>query len=78
MESVWDPFPFPSDVEKIDFVQGLKTICGHGDPPLKEGLAIHMYSANASMQNQAFCNNDGDMLIIPQQGRLDIQTEFGK
>ncbi|EOO02373.1 putative homogentisate -dioxygenase protein [Phaeoacremonium minimum UCRPA7] len=29
------------------------------------------------MRNTAFCNNDGDMLILPQEGRLDIQTEFG-
>ncbi|KAK4550709.1 hypothetical protein LTR36_000288 [Oleoguttula mirabilis] len=30
------------------------------------------------MQKSAFCNNDGDMLILPQQGRLDIQTEMGR
>lgn len=44
---------------------------------MKEGLAIHIYTANVSMTNRAFCSNDGDMLIIPQQGRLDIQTELG-
>ena len=37
-----------------------------------------MYLANTSMDKKAFCNNDGDLLILPQQGRLDIQTEFGK
>jgi homogentisate 1,2-dioxygenase len=37
-----------------------------------------VYAANASMVNEAFCNNDGNMLIIPQQGRLDIQTELGR
>lgn len=62
----------------MDFVDGLKTIAGNGDPTLREGLAIHMYLANTSMERKAFCNNDGDMLILPQQGRLDIQTEFGK
>ena len=30
------------------------------------------------MINQAFCNNDGDFLIIPQMGRLDIQSEMGR
>jgi homogentisate 1,2-dioxygenase len=74
----WHPFSLPPDTEKIDFVDGLKTIAGNGDPTLREGLAIHMYLANASMEKKAFCNNDGDMLILPQQGRLDIQTEFGK
>ena len=44
---------------------------------MREGIAIHMYTANADMQNKAFCNNDGDFLILPQLGRLDVQTEFG-
>ncbi|KAL5317229.1 hypothetical protein ACEPPN_014324 [Leptodophora sp. 'Broadleaf-Isolate-01'] len=74
----WDPFPIPSSSEKVDFVDGLKTIGGQGDPTLREGIAVHMYMANTSMANRAFCNNDGDMLILPQQGRLDIQTEFGR
>ncbi|KAJ2926805.1 hypothetical protein H1R20_g10263, partial [Candolleomyces eurysporus] len=74
----WHPFDLPSDNTKVDFVSGLKTVAGNGDPTLHEGLAIHMYLANASMEKKAFCNNDGDMLILPQQGRLDIQTEFGR
>jgi hypothetical protein len=74
----WHPFDLPPASDKVDFVDGLKTIAGNGDPTLREGLAIHMYLANTSMEKKAFCNNDGDMLILPQQGRLDIQTEFGK
>ncbi|KAI9740605.1 MAG: hypothetical protein M1834_005186 [Cirrosporium novae-zelandiae] len=74
----WDPFPMPPDSESVDFVQGLKTVGGQGDPTGKEGLAVHIYAANASMGNKAFCSNDGDMLILPQEGRLDIQTEFGR
>jgi homogentisate 1,2-dioxygenase len=62
----------------VDFVQGLKTIAGQGDSTTKEGLAIHIYVANASMKNKAFCSSDGDLLLIPQVGRLDIQTEFGR
>jgi homogentisate 1,2-dioxygenase len=64
--------------DKVDFADGLKKITGNGDPTLREGLAIHMYLANTSMEKKAFCNNDGNMLILPQQGLLDIQTEFGK
>ncbi|KAJ6483829.1 homogentisate 1,2-dioxygenase [Mycena vitilis] len=74
----WHPFDLPPDSARVDFVDGLHTLAGNGDPTLKEGLAIHIYTANASMENKAFCNNDGDMLILPQQGRLDVQTEFGK
>lgn len=61
----------------MDFVDGLKTIAGSGDPTLREGLATHVYCANKSMDNRAFVNSDGDFLIVPQQGALDIQTEFG-
>jgi homogentisate 1,2-dioxygenase len=62
----------------MDFVQGLRTVAGQGDSTAKSGIAVHMYCANVSMQNRAFCNNDGDFLILPQQGRLDVQTELGK
>lgn len=74
----WLPFKLPSGSEKVDWVDGIKTIAGNGDPTLREGMAIHVYLANTSMDKKAFCNGDGDMMILPQQGRLDIQTEFGK
>ncbi|KII95684.1 hypothetical protein PLICRDRAFT_96456 [Plicaturopsis crispa FD-325 SS-3] len=74
----WDPFALPQSTDLVDFVQGLKTIGGQGDPTLSKGLAIHIYAANISMGNKAFCTNDGDLLILPQLGRLDIQTEFGR
>ncbi|KAI9759961.1 MAG: hypothetical protein M4579_001994 [Chaenotheca gracillima] len=72
----WLPLEVPKEGE-VDFVQGLKTMAGSGDPTLREGIATHMYLANASMKQKAFVNSDGDYLILPQQGALDIQTEFG-
>lgn len=74
----WHPFDIPEDSSKVDFVEGLKTIAGNGDPTMREGLAVHVYAGNQSMGKRAFCNSDGDFLILPQQGRLDIQTELGK
>lgn len=74
--AAWRPFDIPEP--RTDFVEGLKTLAGNGDPTLREGLAVHIYAANASMEKKAFVNNDGDMLMVPSQGRLDIQTEFGK
>lgn len=77
-QEAWDPFPLPSENDQnADFVQGIRTIAGQGDPTLREGLAIHIYSANSPMLKRAFCNNDGDLLIMPQKGRLNIQTELG-
>jgi homogentisate 1,2-dioxygenase len=55
----------------------MRTVAGSGDPTLREGVATHVYIATKSMSNRAFVNSDGDMLIVPQQGNLDIQTEFG-
>jgi homogentisate 1,2-dioxygenase len=36
----------------------------------KEGFAIHMYAANASMTDCCLANADGDLLIVPQQGNV--------
>uniref|UniRef100_A0A093Y6D0 homogentisate 1,2-dioxygenase n=1 Tax=Talaromyces marneffei PM1 TaxID=1077442 RepID=A0A093Y6D0_TALMA len=74
----WGPLDIPEATTPTTFLTGLKTMGGHGDPTNKEGIAIHMYAANASMGNEAFCNNDGDFLIIPTEGALDIQTELGR
>ncbi|KAJ1737484.1 hypothetical protein LPJ72_000455 [Coemansia sp. Benny D160-2] len=75
----WLPFAIPasSNPDAVDFVDGLHTIGGAGDPALKSGIAVHVYMATASMRRRAFCNSDGDLLLVPQQGRLDIATEFG-
>jgi len=53
-------------------------MCGAGGPSLKTGLGVHLYTANASMGKTAFYNSDGDFLIVPQQGTLEIRTEMGR
>lgn len=58
----WNPFDLPSN-GKVDFVEGLHTICGAGDPKSRHGIAIHVYLCNASMSDRAFYNSDGDFLI---------------
>ena len=37
-------------------------------PLQKEGYAIHLYTATASMQDTSLTNADGDFLIVPQSG----------
>ena len=44
---------------------------------MKNGLSINVYSCNTSMENTAFYSSDGDLMVLPQQGNLRIQTEFG-
>ncbi|GJD06012.1 Homogentisate 1,2-dioxygenase [Galdieria sulphuraria] len=48
-----------------------------GEPTSRDGVAIHLYIANCSMENKCFFNSDGDWLIVPQEGGLRIQTELG-
>lgn len=75
---LWKPFALPSPNEKIDFIEGLRTLGGSGSARLRDGMATHIYLATTSMDKKAFVNSDGDFLIIPEHGTLDIQTEFGK
>ncbi|KAK0633776.1 homogentisate 1,2-dioxygenase-domain-containing protein [Immersiella caudata] len=72
----WGPLTSPPNTPTT-FVQGLKTLGGNGDATLKEGVAVHQYAFNADMHRQAFVNHDGDMLLVPQRGILDIKTELG-
>lgn len=72
----WAPLEVPA--EKVTFPYSLKTMMGNQGPLAREGLAVHMYCCNASMDKTAFVNSDGDFLIVPTTGRLDIQTEMGK
>ncbi|CAF1185994.1 unnamed protein product [Adineta steineri] len=75
----WNPFDIPSiEDEKKDFIDGLATVCGAGDPCSRHGAAISIYACNSSMNDRAFCNADGDFLIVPQHGALRITTEFGR
>lgn len=71
----WDPFPVPS--EPRDFVDGLNPICANGDPAAHAGIAVYVYSANRSMEDRFFYDADGELLIVPQQGCLEIATELG-
>eukprot|EP00759_Apiculatamorpha_spiralis_P033688 PhF_6_TR34971/c0_g1_i1/m.50787/K00451/HGD, hmgA; homogentisate 1,2-dioxygenase len=72
----WKPCPLPN--KPTTWVEGLIPYAGAGSPDVKQGLTIYMYSCNTSMVDSAFCNADGDMLIVPQLGALDITTELGK
>jgi homogentisate 1,2-dioxygenase len=71
----WDPIPFP--MEPIDFIEGLITVGGTHSSPANAGCAIHWYATNRSMDHRYFSNSDGEMLIVPQMGRLRLATELG-
>ena len=72
----WDP---PVDLPaNCDFVDGLVTMLANRDPADLEGVAVHLYRVQKSMVDRVFANADGELLIIPQSGRLRIATELGR
>ena len=71
----WHPVPVPE--APCDFVDGLRTIVANGDADAQIGIAAHLYLANRSMDDRAFVDADGELLLVPQQGALTITTELG-
>jgi homogentisate 1,2-dioxygenase len=71
----WDPWPLPHAA--TDFVDGLITLAGNGGAATQAGIGIHVYAANRSMQGRYFYDADGELLIVPQLGRLRLATELG-
>jgi homogentisate 1,2-dioxygenase len=71
----WDPLPAPG--AGTDFVAGLWTLGGNGDIRQRTGMAVHLYHANAPMTDRVFSDSDGELLIVPEDGRLLLHTEFG-
>jgi homogentisate 1,2-dioxygenase len=71
----WSPLPPPD--APADFVDGLLTWAGNGHPDQQSGCGIHLFQANRPMTGRYFYNADGELLIVPQQGRLRIATELG-
>jgi homogentisate 1,2-dioxygenase len=75
----WQPMEVPTKAKDGDvhFIDGLRPMSGYGDPMGKAGLGIYLYAANADMGNTTFYSSDGDLLIVPQMGRLHIRSEMG-
>jgi len=71
----WDPLPIPA--EPTSWIDGWVTMAGNGSAAAMAGCAVHLYVANASMQGRYFANADGELLVLPQQGRLRFRTELG-
>jgi homogentisate 1,2-dioxygenase len=71
----WSPLPIPKG--STDFIEGIVTLGGNGDAATQVGMCVHLYAANRSMTDRYFYNADGEMLIVPQQGRARFVTELG-
>jgi homogentisate 1,2-dioxygenase len=72
----WHPVPLPQ--EPVDFVDGLVTYGGNGDVAAGDGLGIHLYAISRSMERRVLFSADGELLIVPQEGRLEVRSEMGR
>ncbi|HEX3959017.1 MAG TPA: homogentisate 1,2-dioxygenase [Trebonia sp.] len=78
----WDPLPLPGggpggEGGPRDFIDGLYTVCGNGDIRTRNGVAVHGYAANRDMTDRYFTDADGELLLVPELGALEIHTELG-
>ena len=72
----WDAPPLPAG--NADFVDGLFTVAGNGDLRTRTGMAVHQYAATASMTGRYFVDADGELLLVPEHGPVELHTELGR
>jgi len=46
----WNPVPIPDDASPTDFLAGIITMAGNGDPAMHMGCGVHVYAANRDME----------------------------
>jgi homogentisate 1,2-dioxygenase len=69
----WDPLP----IRDGDFLDGLFTLAGSGDPASQAGIAVHIYRATRSMKDRYFYDADGELMFVPQENGIRIFSEYG-
>ncbi len=71
----WDPVAVPD--APLTWITGMRTMTTAGDVNTQTGMASHIYLVNASMEDEYFFSADGELLVVPQEGRLRFCTELG-
>ncbi len=70
----WNPLPLPD--APTDFLAGLELVAANAAGEQADGVSLYRYAANAGMA-RVFYDADGELLIVPEQGRLALVTELG-
>lgn len=71
--------PLHPPASNADFVEGTVTLAANGSPASQEGCSANAYAASSSMsaRGRFLRHVDADILILPQEGPLEVRTEFG-
>lgn len=70
----WDPVPHGED--GLTWVTGMRTVTTAGDVNTQAGMASHIYLVTQSMREEYFFSADGELLVVPQEGKLRFCTEL--
>jgi homogentisate 1,2-dioxygenase len=74
----WMPFENEDKDIHQHFIDGTHLMGASGDPATKNGIAIYIYLCQKDMSPDIYMyNSDGDFLILPQEGGLEVRTEIG-
>ncbi len=71
----WNPVPHAG--EPLTWVTGMRTVTTAGDVNTQTGMASHVYLVTQSMVDEYFHSADGELLVVPQEGKLRFCTELG-
>ncbi|WNO55171.1 homogentisate 1,2-dioxygenase [Stakelama saccharophila] len=72
----WSPMGYDDD--EADWLDSLVTMLASHPPESQSGAAVHIYRASKDMEHRAFVSADGELVVIPEQGRLMLLTEMGR
>ena len=77
-QSRWSPESTTGQQRPDEWLASVTTVATNGSAQLQTGGAIHVYSFAASETTApVFVNADAEMMLIPQAGTLQIETELG-
>lgn len=72
----WPAMPVP---KQAHWANGQQLVGRTGEPHRKDGMSVWVFSVTHNMaEREVFSSLDGDVLIVPQSGALDVQTELGR
>ena len=85
----WAPLPLADPQHSIRFFEGIHTYTMSGSVDTSSGMAAHLYVMNHAMEvadsshplgirQQYLLNADAELLILPQQGAIQVHTELGQ
>ena len=69
--------PFDANGQSLNWITGMRTMTCAGDVNTQIGMASHVYLVTKSMEDEYFYSADSELLVVPQEGRLQFYTELG-